>query len=196
MGAWKSYRHTLVACYMGYITQAIANNFAPLLFVTLSIQYGIALEQIAMLASVNFAIQLVVDFAAAKFVERIGYRTCMVAAHVANVLGIAGLAVFPGWMSNPFWGLVLAVFFYAVGGGLCEVLVSPIAEACPTEKKDAQMSLLHSFYCWGVVAVVALSTAYFAIFGVENWKYAAFFWGTSSISGWCPSTRLRKRAVA
>lgn len=176
MGAWKSYRHTLVACYMGYITQAIANNFAPLLFVTLSIQYGIALEQIAMLASVNFAIQLVVDFAAAKFVDRIGYRTCMVAAHVANVLGIAGLAVFPGWMSNPFWGLVLAVFFYAVGGGLCEVLVSPIAEACPTEKKDAQMSLLHSFYCWGVVAVVALSTAYFAIFGVENWKYAAFFW--------------------
>jgi fucose permease len=166
----------MIACYMGYITQAIANNLAPLLFLTFQRQYGIPLSRIAMLASINFGIQLAVDFIAAKYVDKIGYRTCMVAAHIFNVMGIAGLAVFPELLPDPFIGLIVSVFFYAVGGGLCEVLVSPIAEACPTEKKDAQMSLLHSFYCWGVVAVVALSTAYFAVFGIEKWKFLAFFW--------------------
>ena len=172
----SNFQHTMIACYMGYITQAIANNLAPLLFLTFERQYGIPLSQIAMLASINFGIQLVVDFIAAKYVDRIGYRNCMVAAHIFNVLGIAGLAVFPEICPNTFAGLLIAVFFYAVGGGLCEVLVSPIAEACPTEKKDAQMSLLHSFYCWGVVAVVALSTLFFNVFGVEKWKFLAFFW--------------------
>ena len=171
-----NFQHTMIACYMGYITQAIANNFAPLLFLTFQRQYGIPLSQIATLASINFGIQLVVDFVAAKFVDRIGYRVSMVAAHISNVIGIAGLAVFPELFHDPFVGMVVAVFFYAVGGGLCEVLVSPIAEACPTEKKDAQMSLLHSFYCWGVVAVILLSTAFFAVFGVQNWKLLAFFW--------------------
>lgn len=172
----NNFHRTMIACYMGYITQAIANNLAPLLFLTFERQYSIPLSQIAMLSTINFGIQLVVDFVAAKFVDKIGYRTCMVAAHISNVLGIAGLAVFPEICPNAFVGLLIAVFFYAVGGGLCEVLVSPIAEACPTEKKDAQMSLLHSFYCWGVVAVVALSTLFFAIFGVENWKILAIFW--------------------
>ena len=172
----RNFQHTMIACYMGYITQAIANNLAPLLFLTFQRQYGIPLSQIAMLASINFGIQLAVDFIAAKYVDKIGYRTCMVAAHIFNVMGIAGLAVFPELLPDPFAGLIVSVFFYAVGGGLCEVLVSPIAEACPTEKKDAQMSLLHSFYCWGVVAVVALSTAYFAVFGIEKWKFLAFFW--------------------
>ena len=169
-------QHTMIACYMGYITQAIANNFAPLLFLTFQRQYSIPLSQIATLASINFGIQLVVDFVAAKFVDRIGYRVSMIAAHVSNVIGIAGLAVFPELFPDPFVGMVVAVFFYAVGGGLCEVLVSPIAEACPTEKKDAQMSLLHSFYCWGVVAVILLSTAFFAVFGVQSWKVLACFW--------------------
>ena len=170
-----NFQHTMIACYMGYITQAIANNFAPLLFLTFQRQYSIPLSQIATLASINFGIQLVVDFVAAKFVDRIGYRVSMIAAHVSNVIGIAGLAVFPELFPDPFVGMVVAVFFYAVGGGLCEVLVSPIAEACPTEKKDAQMSLLHSFYCWGVVAVILLSTAFFAVFGVQNWKVLACF---------------------
>lgn len=170
------FEQTMTACYIGYITQAIANVFAPLLFLTFSRQYGIALSKIALISTINFAIQLTVDLAAAKFVDRIGYRPCMIVAHVSNVLGIAGLAVFPELLGDPFAGLLLAVFFYAVGGGLCEVLVSPIAEACPTEKKDAQMSLLHSFYCWGVVAVVALSTLFFTLFGIENWKILACLW--------------------
>lgn len=166
----------MMACYIGYITQAIANNFAPLLFLTFQNQYNIPLSQIAMIASINFGIQLLVDLAAAKFVDRIGYRACMLAAHIFNVIGIAGLAVFPGWLPDPFVGLLVSVFFYAVGGGLIEVLISPIAEACPTEKKDAQMSLLHSFYCWDVVAVVALSTLFFVVFGIENWRVLAFVW--------------------
>ena len=172
----NNFQHTMIACYMGSITQAIANTLAPLLFLTFERQYGIPLSRIAMLASINFFIQLVVDFFAAKYVDRIGYRASMVAAHIFNVLGIAGLAVFPEICPNAFAGLLISVFFYAVGGGLCEVLVSPIAEACPTEKKDAQMSLLHSFYCWGVVAVVALSTLFFNVFGLENWKILAFLW--------------------
>ncbi len=172
----NNFQHTMYACYLGYITQAIANNFAPLLFLTFQRQYGIPLSQIALLASINFGIQLLVDFIAAKYVDRIGYRPCMIAAHAFNVIGIAGLAVFPELFSNAFVGLLISAFFYAVGGGLIEVLVSPIAEACPTEKKDAQMSLLHSFYCWGVVAVVAISTLFFSVFGVENWKILAFFW--------------------
>ncbi len=171
-----NFRHTLLACYLGYVTQAIANNFAPLLFLTFQSEFSIPLSQIAALSSVNFGIQLVVDLLSAKFVDRLGYRACMVIAHAFNAIGIAGLAFFPSWTANPFAGMLIAVFFYAVGGGLCEVLVSPIAEACPTEKKDAQMSLLHSFYCWGVVAVVALSTAYFAVFGVENWRPLACLW--------------------
>lgn len=172
----SNFKHTMIACYIGYITQAIACNLAPMLFLTFQRQYQIPLGQITLLASMNFFIQLIVDFAAAKYVEKIGYRPCIVAAHVLNTLGIAGLAVFPEIFPEPFTGLVAALLLYAVGSGLCEVLVSPIAEACPTEKKDAQMSLLHSFYCWGVVAVIALSTLYFAVFGVENWKYLAFFW--------------------
>ena len=170
------FRRTMTACYLGYVTQAIANNFAPLLFLTFQSEYGVPLSQIAALSSINFGIQLVVDFLSAKFIDRIGYRACMVAAHALNAVGIAGLAFFPLLAPSPFAGLLAAVAFYAVGGGLCEVLVSPIAEACPTEKKDAQMSLLHSFYCWGVVAVVGLSTAYFAAFGVENWRPLACLW--------------------
>ncbi len=171
-----NFHHTMIACYTGYVTQAVCNNFAPLLFLTFEEQYGIPITQVAILASINFFIQLIVDFVSAKFVDRIGYRTCMLAAHIFCVIGIVGLTIFPEICPNAFAGLLISVFFYAVGGGLIEVLISPIAEACPTEKKDAQMSMLHSFYCWGVVAVVALSTGYFALFGVENWKPLALVW--------------------
>lgn len=170
------YKQTMLACYIGYITQAIVNSFMPMLFLTFQRQYGIALGRIALLSTINFSIQLVVDLLSAKFVDRIGYRICMIGAHIFNIVGIVGLTVFPEIMADPFVGLVIAVLFSAIGGGLCEVLVSPIAEACPTEKKDAQMSMLHSFYCWGVVGVVAISTAFFAAFGIENWKVMAWIW--------------------
>lgn len=172
----ENYNQTINACYLGYITQAIVNNFAPLLFLTFQRSYGIPLDKIALLVSVNFAVQLVVDLLAAKYVDKIGYRTCVVAAHVFCALGLVGLGIFPDIVPDPYAGLLMAIVLYAVGGGLIEVLVSPIVEACPTERKEAAMSLLHSFYCWGHVFVVLVSTLYFSTIGVENWKYLAFFW--------------------
>ena len=154
----KDYRHTLYACYIGYITQAIVNNFAPLLFLTFQRSYGISLGKISLLVTMNFGVQLAVDFLAAHFVDRIGYRACMVAAHICSGAGLVALAVLPQLLPDSFSGLAAAIILYAVGGGLLEVLVSPIVEACPTERKEAAMSLLHSFYCWGHMGVVILST--------------------------------------
>lgn len=171
-----SYTHTIYACYLGYIVQAIVNNFAPLLFLTFSASFGLALEQIALISTVNFAIQLCVDLLSAKVIDRVGYRASVMAAHAFAAAGIVGLAVFPSLLGSAFAGLLLAVALYAVGGGIIEVLISPIVEACPTEKKEAAMSLLHSFYCWGHLAVVLLSTAFFTLFGIENWRVLAVMW--------------------
>lgn len=169
------YGHTIYASYVGYITQAIVNNFVPLLFLTFQSQYGISLEMLGLLVTINFGVQLFVDFIAAKFIDKIGYRIAIVAAHIFGGLGLIGLAVFPEILP-PYAGIVLAIIFYAIGGGILEVLVSPIVEACPTTKKEAAMSLLHSFYCWGHVFVVLASTLFFTLAGIENWKWMAVLW--------------------
>ena len=171
----KSYNHTIYASYVGYITQAIVNNFAPLLFLTFMADFGLTLEKITLITTVNFAVQLAVDAIAVKVVDRIGYRPCIMAAHVFAALGLMGLAFFPAMMP-PFAGVMTAVVLYAIGGGIIEVLISPIVEACPTEAKTSAMSLLHSFYCWGHVFLVIASTAFFAIFGMENWRILACIW--------------------
>lgn len=176
MNIRKNYNHTLNACYLGYITQAIVNNFAPLLFLTFQSTYQISLDKIAMLVSFNFGVQLIVDLLAAKYVDRIGYRTCVVAAHIFGAVGLVGLSVFPAVLTNAYAGLLLAVFCYAIGGGLIEVLISPIVESCPTERKAAAMGLLHSFYCWGHVGVILFSTAFFVVAGIENWGILAVIW--------------------
>lgn len=170
------YTHTIHACYVGYIVQAIVNNFAPLLFLTFSAGFGLALEQIALISTVNFAVQLCVDLLSARVIDRVGYRAGVLAAHAFAAAGLVGLAVFPAVLGSPFAGLLLAVALYAVGGGIIEVLISPIVEACPTEKKEAAMSLLHSFYCWGHLAVVLLSTLFFTLFGMEHWRVLAVLW--------------------
>ena len=170
-----TYRHTIAASYLGYITQAIVNNLAPLLFVTFMSEFSLTLEQITMMTTVNFAVQLLVDLLSAKLVDRIGYRVSIVAAHVLAVLGLSGMAILPGILS-PMTGLMIAVVLYAIGGGMIEVLISPIVEACPTEGKSAAMSLLHSFYCWGHVALVLLSTLFFAAFGTANWRVLTLLW--------------------
>lgn len=172
----QNYNHTIYASYIGYITQAIINNFIPLLFLTFQSTYDISLDRIALLVSLNFGIQLIVDFLAAKFVDRIGYRVSVVSAHVLCCVGLVGLAVFPDVFPDAYGGIVAAVILYAVGGGLIEVLISPIVEACPTEKKEGAMSLLHSFYCWGHVFVVLMSTLFFALVGIEHWKILACLW--------------------
>ena len=148
MSIRENYNHTLYASYIGYITQAIANNFAPLLFLTFRREFGLTLDKITLITTVNFAVQLLVDLISAKLIDRIGYRVSIVAAHIFAVLGIAGLAVLPGWLGLPYAGIMVSVVLYAIGGGLMEVMISPIVESCPTERKAAAMSLLHSFYCW------------------------------------------------
>lgn len=172
----KSYEHTIFASYLGYITQAIVNNFAPLLFLTFVQDYGLSLEQITLITTINFGVQLTVDFLATKAIDKIGYRRAVIIAHVCATLGLVGMAVFPQVLGNAYAGLLLAVVIYAVGGGIIEVLISPIVEACPTEKKEAAMSLLHSFYCWGHVGVVLISTAFFFLCGIHNWKVLALVW--------------------
>lgn len=171
-----NYNLTMKACYIGYITQAIVNNFIPLLFLTFRKEFGISLDKIALLVSFNFGIQLLVDYLASKYVDKIGYRVSMLLAHVSASVGLAGLGFLPDLLPNPFLGLIISVMLYAIGGGLIEVLVSPIVEACPTEHKESTMSLLHSFYCWGYVGVVAISTLYFVTFGIHNWRYLAYVW--------------------
>lgn len=171
-----TYKHTVYACFVGYITQAIVNNFAPLLFLTFVSHYGVPLSKITLLVTFNFGFQLFIDAVSPRFIDKIGYRFSMILAHVFSAAGLVMLTILPELFEDAFVGLLLAVLIYAIGGGLLEVLVSPVVEACPTDNKEATMSLLHSFYCWGHVGVVLLSTIYFAVFGIENWKYLACFW--------------------
>lgn len=172
----EDYNKTIYACFIGYIVQAIVNNFASLLFLTFQTQYGIALSKITLLVTINFGIQLLVDLVSVKFVDKIGYRVSILLAHGFAAAGILSLAILPELISDSFIGLLISVVLYAVGGGLLEVLVSPVMEACPTDNKEKAMSLLHSFYCWGHVGVVLFSTIFFSIFGIGRWKILAMVW--------------------
>ncbi len=172
----KNYKKTLIACYLGFVTQAISSNFAPLLFLTFKSTYGITLEKIAMIPFVFYLTQLLIDLAATKFADKIGYRTCVVASQVLSAVGLVLMAILPEVLPEPFIGVLISVVLYAIGSGLIEVLVSPIVEACPFENKDGIMSLVHSFFCWGSMGVILGSTVFFALFGIESWKILAFIW--------------------
>ena len=172
----KNYKKTLLACYLGFITQAICANFAPLLFLKFHSDYAISLGQIALIPTAFFMTQLIIDVFCAKFVDRIGYRRSVITSALTSALGLAGLAFIPDLFADPFIGIMICVIVYAIGSGLLEVLGSPIVEACPFEHKDAVMSTLHSFYCWGCVGVILLSTLFFAVFGIEHWRWLACIW--------------------
>lgn len=170
------YKKTMYACFAGYIVQAIVNNFLPLLFVTFAGAYSIPLSKITFLITINFMIQLCIDLASTVLIDKIGYRASAILSHVFAALGLVMLTVLPDVLPDPYIGMIASVAVYAVGGGLLEVVISPIIEACPTDNKERTMSLLHSFYCWGHVGVVLISTAFFALFGTENWKVMALLW--------------------
>ena len=176
MAIQKNYKKTLLACYLGFVTQAISANFTPLLFLTFKSTYGITLDKIALIPLVFYFTQLLTDLAATKYADKIGYRTCVVASQVLSSVGLVLMAVLPELLPAPFVGILISVVLYAIGSGLIEVLVSPIVEACPFENKDGMMSLLHSFFCWGAVGVILGSTLFFTVFGVENWKILTFVW--------------------
>ncbi|MBQ8254734.1 MAG: MFS transporter, partial [Clostridia bacterium] len=193
----KNYKKTLIACYLGFVTQAISANFTPLLFLTFKDTYGITLEKIALIPLVFYLTQLLVDLAATKFADKIGYRACVVASQALSALGLVLMAVLPDVLPVPFVGIMISVVLYAIGSGLVEVLVSPIVEACPFENKDGMMSLLHSFYCWGAMGVILGSTLFFGLFGVENWKILTFIWAIVPLLNTfnfisCPIERLNE----
>lgn len=177
-----TYKHTVYACFTGYIVQAIINNFAPLLFLTFQTSYNIPLAKITLLITLNFSVQLITDLISPLFIDKIGYRVSVVLAHIFSALGLVLLPVLPSFFSDPSTGLFIAVIVYAVGGGLLEVLISPIVEASPTDNKEKAMSLLHSFYCWGHVGVVLISTLFFVLFGTVNWMYLSLFWALVPIA--------------
>lgn len=172
----KNHKKTLIACYLGFVTQAISANFSPLLFITFKDTYGISIDKIAMIPMVFYLAQLFVDFLATKYADKIGYRNCVVASQVLSSLGLVSMAFLPEILPTPFLGIMISVILYAIGSGLIEVLVSPIVEACPFDNKDGVMSLLHSFYCWGAMGVIIGSTIFFSIFGVQNWKILTIIW--------------------
>ena len=170
------YNRTMHACFLGYVVQAIVNNFAPLLFLTFHQSYGIPLSKITLLVTFNFLLQLAIDAASVRFLDRIGYRAAAVFANAFSAAGLILLTVLPGAMADPFAGLLISVAVFALGGGLLEVVISPIVEACPSDNKERAMSMLHSFYCWGHVGVVLVSTLFFSIFGLNNWRMMALCW--------------------
>lgn len=189
------YKRTLIACYLGFITQAITANFAPLLFLRFHSEYGISLGRIAIISMVFFFTQILVDLFCAKFVDRIGYRKCVVTSEIASAIGLVGLAFLPRLFADAYVGIMISVVMYAIGSGLIEVLVSPIVEACPFENKGSVMSLLHSFYCWGSVGVILLSSVFFAVFGIEKWRILACLWAIIPLANIvnfaiCPIERL------
>lgn len=179
------YGRTKLACYLGFVTQSICANFLPLLYITFHESYGISFGVLALISTLFFFTQLVIDFVCAAIVDKIGYRPCVIAAEATSFLGLAGLAVLPDLMPSPIAGIMICVILYAVGSGLAEVLVSPIIEACPFDNKDSIMSLLHSFYCWGWVLVILGSTAFFNVFGIENWKILALLWSAIPLLNIC-----------
>lgn len=191
----KNYKKTLIACYLGFITQAISANFAPLLFLTFKDTYGISLDMIALVPMVFYLTQLLVDLVATKFADVIGYRICVVVSQVVSAAGLILMAFLPDILPNPFIGILISVVLYAIGSGLIEVLVSPIVEACPFENKSGVMSLLHSFYCWGAVGVILGSTLFFVIFGTDHWQILTLIWAAVPLMNTfnflsCPIERL------
>lgn len=172
----NQYNKTVAACFVGYIVQAIVNNFVPLLFLTFQRTYHIPLSQITLLVTLNFGMQLLIDLVSVRFVDKAGYRVSMIVAHILSAAGLILLTVLPELLDTPFAGILIAVMIYAAGGGLLEVVVSPVVEACPSDNKEMAMSMLHSFYCWGHVGVVLLSTLFFQAAGTENWKMLALIW--------------------
>lgn len=175
MGIREDFKYTFYASYAGYFVQAIINNFLPLLFLTFQKDFNLSYDKISLLIIINFGVQLIVDMVSASFIDKIGYRASALSAHAFAFTGLFSLGIFP-FILPPYIGIILSIIIYATGSGLIEVIISPLVEACPSQSKSGSMSLLHSFYCWGQMSVVLLSTAFFTLFGVSSWRYLAFLW--------------------
>ena len=173
-----TYAHTRWACNLGIICQACNNNLPPLLFIVFQNAYGISYERLGRLILLNFATQLVVDVVAARYADKIGHRAVMVASEALSAAGLLIIAASPVLPIPMYGGLACGVVVSAIGGGLLEVMVSRISDALPADssKKAANMALLHSFYCWGQVAVVAISTFFLLVVGQSRWQLLPIIW--------------------
>lgn len=185
-----NYNKTITAGFMAYIVQSVVNNFIPLLFVVFNESYNIPLTQITLLVTINFSLQLIMDISSVFFIDRIGYRAAILLAHISAIAGLVALAILPNILPSPYIGILIAVMLYAIGGGLIEVIVSPLIQACPSDNKEAAMSMLHSFYCWGSVGVVLISTIFFKLFGIERWPVMALIWAALPIINTVLFTRV------
>lgn len=177
-----TYKTTIRSCFCGFIVQAIVNNFAPLLFLTFEQSLGVSLSKITLLVSINFGIQLLIDFLSVFFVDKLGYRLSFVLSHFFSASGLIFLAILPYVLPDPFTGLIISSVTYAIGGGLLEVVGNPIMDSCPSDNKEKSMSLLHSFYCWGHVGVVLISTGFFWLFGINEWRILSCLWAILPIA--------------
>lgn len=177
-----THKHTLLACFVSYITQSIVVNYLPLLFLTFCRQFNISLEKVTLLITANFLLQMLTDLASTKLISKIGCKRGIVSANIFAAFGLFVMVFLP-LLIDPFIALIIGVILCAIGSGLVEVLISPIVEACPTKNKSAMMSFAHSFYCWGTVLVIAISTLFFVFFGVNNWIYLTLGWAIVPIIG-------------
>jgi len=177
-----TYKHTQKACCLAYVTGAIVNNFAALLYLMFQKSFGITLFQIGFLMGLNFGIQIFVDLLGAKYAQQLGYRCCAVGAFVFAFLGLVMLPLLTAFMQNKFAAIVISISFSAIGSGMLEVIISPITEALPIGEKEAAMSMLHSFYCWGSVLVIGVSSLFFKLFGMENWRIITLIWAMLPLS--------------
>ena len=184
------YKHTVMASFTAFVVQAVVNNFAPLLFLTFQAQYGIELSKITVLITANFFIQIFVDLTAVLFVDRIGYRASTVLAHAMCATGLIFMTILPEILPSAFAGLLISVFCYAVGAGLLDITINPIVNSCPSTNSNQLLCLLHSFYCWGSVAAVGISTLFFALFSTANWKIMSLIWAVLPIVNAVMFTRV------
>lgn len=172
----QNFKNTVFACYRGYITQGIVNNLSPLFFVLFQNKFGISYSLISALILCNFVTQVITDMLSVKYVDRIGYRKSAVIAHALAFSGLVMQGTLPNVLPAPYVGLVLATIVNGVGGGLIEVIISPIVDSCPGDAKASAMSLLHSFYCWGQVGVVLITTLLLRLIGEDLWFIIPILW--------------------
>ena len=177
-----SFKHTKYSCYLAYVTSAVINNLAALLFVQFSKQFGLALSDLSFIITMNFGVQIVVDLIGAKYADRVGYRTIVRLSQIFGAMGLVGLGIFPRIFPSAYAGILTAAVIYAIGSGLTEVVISPIVEALPGDEKASAMSMLHSFYCWGQVFAVLVTTGFFYLFGIENWSVICCLWALIPIA--------------
>ena len=170
-----SVKHTLAACFVAITVQSVIINFPPLLFVTFENELGISLAKIGALIAISFITQLCMDFTASKLPRIFNTRAMLVIGQLCASVGLFCIALLPKIMP-PYAGLIIGTVIGAFGSGIIEVLGAPTIEACPIENKNKILSILHSFYCWGLVLTVIVSTVFFHFFGIENWEILACLW--------------------